>query len=273
MTFIASLKTKNGILQVSDSLELETGAISRYDDFRKLLNSKGIEEDNEEFKLTAKEIWETFKPERIKNKDGAKKTFKIFEYGSIQVAGSVIISGIEVSDIIQQLIKIITPKLPLTHLQIAEELMQILKPHFPDRESGAFDNPASESIASTDFIYSHYEPKTNEKFVHKLCYSQNHFTKNFTFIDQFEGREEWIYYPSGMVGLAYNFSSLNSSSIIFGELNFVNGFQILKHAVELSILTEKINYDIPGVGGTINFSIIDKHGFRFIKDINDLFED
>jgi hypothetical protein len=210
MTYISSLKVKNGIIQVSDSLELETGAISRFDDFKKLLDKKGIDEENEEIKLSPKEVWETFKPERIKNKDGTKKTFKIFEFASMQVAGNVLINDIEVKHFIQQLCDTITPKLPLTHQEIIDVFMKIIKDHFPDRDKEEFDNPAKrECFPSTEFIYSHFEPLTNQKFVHKLAYSETRPLKNFTFSDRYEAREEWLYYHAGMVGLAKNFSPLN----------------------------------------------------------------
>ncbi len=273
MTFIASLKVKNGILQVSDSLELQTGAIARFDDFKKLLDSKNIDEENEEIKLSAKEIWQTFKPERIKNIDGAKKTFKIFDYGCIQVAGSVVINGTEVKDIVQQLIDSISPKLPMTHQQIVDDLMNILKPNFPDREINEIENPNQrENFPSTDFIYSHYEPDTNEKFFHKLTYSLNGIHKKYIYSDRYDCIEDWIYQHSGMSGLAYNFSTLNQGNIV-SEINFKNGFKLLNHAMDLAILTEKINSDVPGVGGAIIFSIIDKNGFRIVKTIDELPED
>ena len=271
MTFIASLKVKNGIMQVSDSLELQTGAISRFDDFKELLDTKGIDEENDEVKLTAKEIWETFKPERIKNIDGAKKTFKVFDFGCIQVAGDVLINGTEVKNIIQQLIDTLTPRLPQTHQQIVDELINIVKPYFPDREIDEFEK-SDKHIPSTDFIYSHYEPTTNEKFFHKICYSKNGIHRKYIYSDRYESIENWIYQCSGMVGLAHNFSSLNHSQIL-RDINFKNGFLILKHAMDLAILTEKINYNVPGVGGTINYSVIDKNGFRFIKTVDELPED
>jgi hypothetical protein len=273
MTFIASLKAKNGILQVSDSLELQTGAISRFDDFKTLLDTKGVDEENEEVKLTPKEVWKTFKPERIKNIDGSKKTFRIFDFGCLQVAGSVIINGTEVKNIVKQLIETVMPKLPQTHQQIVDELMIIVKPNFPDREIDEFENPDKrENFPSTDFIYSHYDPNSNEKFFHKLCYSKNGIHKKYIYSDRYECIEDWIYQCSGMVGLAYNFSSINNGNIV-KEINFRNGFKILRHAMELAILTEKINYDVPGVGGKIIYSVIDNAGFRFIKTIDELPED
>ena len=273
MTFIASLKVKNGILQVSDSLELQIGAISRFDDFKRLLDTKGIDEENEETSLSAKEVWQTFNPERIKNIDGAKKTFKIFDFGCVQVAGSVVINGTEVKDILLQLIDIITPKLPMTHQQIVDDFMAILKPNFPDREFDEFENPDQrESFPSTDFIYSHYEPATNEKFFHKLAYSKNGIHRKYIYSDRYESIENWIYQNSGMLGLAYNFSILNQGNIV-NEINFRNGFKILNHAMDLAILTERINYDVPGVGGTIIYSVIDNNGFRIIKTIDELPEE
>ncbi len=266
MTFIASLKVKNGIIQISDSLELQTGAISRFDDFKKLIDTKGIDEENEEVKLTAKEVWNTFKPERIKNIDGAQKTFKVSDFASVQTAGTVDINGTEVKEIVKQLSNQIADRPNLTHQEIVDEFMTILKPNFPDKEFTEFENPdLRETFPNTTFICSIFEPNTGEKYVHTLSYGKNIILKKYHFSDRYEGVENNIYFSAGMVGLSHNFHSLNHN-ILKKPLTFRQGFQVLKSALDLAILTETVNYDVLGVGGTINYSMIDKDGFRFIQD-------
>ena len=274
MTFIASLKAKKGIVQVSDSLELQTGAISRFDDFKKLFDAKGIDEENQNEKLSAKEIWNTFKPERIKNIDGAKKTFQITEFSSIQISGSALINGTEVKDIIKQLTDITSIKRELTDQNIVDELLSILYTYFPDREILEFEDPSQkETFSDTSFIFYYYDKLVNEKHIHTLAYRKNALKQKYTYNDAYEGSKDWIYFSAGMLGLSHNFYSLNHSNLLFRPPTFREGFQIMKSAIELAILTEKINYDIPGVGGTINYSVIDKNGFKFFRDELDLAEE
>lgn len=262
MTFILAIKTTNGILVAADSLETQSGAFARWDDFAAILSSKSLLETDNTIALTPFEIKGIFKPERIKNKKGAQKIFNLTSNSVLLTAGLADINSKTLEEICSDIENAITKIASPTHTQINDIVFRIFNEELNS-------NPIEQSQKeSCHHILCIREEGLN--YIYSICYRKNINTnvKNYSSVeDSFTRR--WIY-MGGNVGMAKGGNELNNFGTIYLPTP-QQAFRIASNLMSLSVLTEELLQEIPGVGGDVYYGLLTDKGFKFVASEIDAF--
>lgn len=261
MTFICAIRASNGILLAADSLEVESGAFARWDDFHQLLESKALKEDCEDHKISPKEITGIFKPERIKNRKGAQKIFPLSTNAVLLVAGHSGINGKK----IEQICDSISDKLKNENAELPEKVNEIVF-QLLEQELNADSLPQLEK-ETCQYILCVRQNSKNNIFRIKYCDNINDRSKrHFSSIGDDSVLD--IIYMAGFPGMAIGGRELNKEPKYTPAP--IPAFRMMKCLMELSILSEEHVQEIPGVGGEIVYLFLHDKGWTFVASEGDL---
>lgn len=261
MTYILAIKTINGVLVATDSLELQLGAFARWDDYAPILTTKGLTETDTSTSLTPAEITNIFKLERIKNKKGAQKLFNLTKNSVLLTAGLADINNKSILDIcvsIEQQLSALPQ--PPTHSQIDNIVFTTI-----NTELTADPRPQSEKECCHHILCVREQ---GVNYIYSLCYRENINTsvKQYSSVEDSLARR-WIY-MAGSIGMAKGGNEINKFSTIYLPTP-QQALKIANNLMSLSILTEELLYEIPGVGGDIYCGLLTDSGFKFIGSETD----
>lgn len=260
MTFILAIKTVNGILVGADSLEVQEGAFSRWDEYAELLTNKSLKENDTSSQLSPAEVSAIFKPERIKNKKGAQKLFPIASNAVLLIAGLADINSKTVDEICISVYDQLQTLSNPSHLEINDVVFDTFK-----TELDADQRPQEDKESCHHILCVRENGKT---FIYSLCYWLKVGTtkKEYSWVsDDYLKR---IIYVAGSIGMASGANEINK----FREARIPTphmAFRIAQNLMSLSILTEELLQEIPGVGGDIYYGMLTDSGFKFILSETD----
>jgi len=257
MTFISSLIVKKGIILVSDGFGFQN-QFSSFGDQQNLALLQSSN-DSQQLKIPSDESLKTFKPGRIKNLNGAKMTFQITEFSSLQFKGVLSLGGQPLNNIISQFID--KAQSNLSHIHAVQKFIDILHQYYPPIKDAEYKDGDTPGLC---FIYCHFEPIENKKQVHIIQYLYDPRTEDYRFTDLSFPRDAPLYYSIGMQDLMHGINDLHD---YYDELSFKQGYNFLELMIKI-VLTARGPRD--NDLNTITYSIIDSKGFRSISSESDL---
>ncbi len=166
MTFIASVKARDGVAIIADSLVTSQTPSLDFGSFLAYIRSKNVSGTQDELHFTEAEILDLFQYRTSHTQNYEKKLFQYDRYTAITTAGNAEINGKRIEEIVFHAKDLHQSNLVAYQSQTTGEKvadfalyleMQVL--------SHLQDNP---QIGSTTFIYTHYSPQTKQCEIFKV---------------------------------------------------------------------------------------------------------
>ncbi|MCB5261181.1 MAG: hypothetical protein M0Q16_05365 [Candidatus Cloacimonetes bacterium] len=301
MTFIASIKARNGVAIVADSLVTTSVPVLTFDDFHRF-----IEKNQAKSEFSVKDVIGLFKSQAHHTNDYEEKLIKYDKFTAITIAGSARIKNHTISDIISFKAEQNKSNSDYNNMTLKNKVDD-----FEEYIKSVLSEKDQKPNIDTLFIFTHFDVKTKTTEIIELsvnaitvkdkysihavskpypkgmkvvCNGQNNLTTTLLygcalkangllrmfvekFIDVSKARISQNRIEDTLTQLEKNIYTEFPSLI-----NELNGFKIrdlsLQEAVDLAYLLLKVEMDfqrytqdIPTIGGVIKVATIDHRGY------------
>jgi hypothetical protein len=260
MTFITAIRSAGGIIVAADSLEIQTGAYMRWNEFKLLLESKDVDEKETQVLLSPFEVASHFKSERIKNISGAQKIFSVHRKALLLVAGKAELNKKPFAQIANEAETLLESEPEADAEKIKQVVFDILK-----RE---LDKEIQESVVNQcEYILAVRDSGKNYVFL--MRYYTNFATnQQLEFGPGVGSNQEIIVTMGGSAGAALSAGRFFNST--YTTPSPTKAFELAKALTSLAVLTEEITQEIPGIGATIYYMFLHDNGSTYISSETDM---
>ncbi len=303
MTFIASVKARNGVAIVADSLGTTTMPMITVDSFHKFIQEK------DERDIKVEDVFALFERRAHHTNDYEEKLVKFDEHTAVTIAGSAFFGKQRVSDIIESYTRRYKKKQDLSESSLQSKIKDFL-----EHVKVIIKEVDEMQKIDTDLVFTHFNIKTMEtEIVKALVRANKHENKWDINIEISEFPKNLKVCLNGQCGIANNLMygfvfhaedlqqkfvenfikkvdyeiSEEQKKLVLDELrkdifisfpellDVVKGFKIrelsLQEAVDLAYLLlkaemdfQKYTQDIPTIGGVIKVATIDANGYNIV---------
>jgi 20S proteasome alpha/beta subunit len=164
MTFIATVRARNGAAIIADSLVTNTHHVITLEEFLQYIESRNKEEESE-IKLMPTEILELFQSKPSHTKNFEEKLFKYNNYTCITTAGSARINGKRIEDIIESILE--SNKKDGNHrLKRVDKIAEVFSNKLKEEVEQHLAKHST--IRPTTFIITSYNKSLNKTDIYKV---------------------------------------------------------------------------------------------------------
>lgn len=301
MTFIASVKARNGVAIVADSLVTTSVPVLLFEDFRKFIDT-----NHDKAAFSVEDVLVLFKSQAHHTNDYEDKLIKYDEFTAITIAGSARIKNHTISDII-------SAKAELNKLNAKYKEMTLTKKvdDFAKHIKSVLTETDRKPNINTLFVFTHFDVKAktteiiqldvnatteDDKYliqatqkpyhsgIKVVCNGQDTLTTTLLYGCAFKANGLLRMFVEKFIDaseIKVSKRKVDDTLVRLGENIFtefpslmdeINGFKIrdlsLQEAVDLAYLLlkvemdfQKYTQDIPNIGGVIKVATIDHRGY------------
>ncbi|MES2268309.1 MAG: hypothetical protein V4520_16220 [Bacteroidota bacterium] len=164
MTFIASVRAKDGVAIIADSLVTTVRPILEAKDFNNYL-AKIAHQNGDEIKINPRDIINLFKVKPSHTKNYEDKLYQYGKYAAITTAGSASINGRIIKKLIDKALKELKPDNKSDIKSISEKVNKLKDFIVKEVKEWLSKKP---NIDTTIFILSNYSRSTGKTYIYKL---------------------------------------------------------------------------------------------------------
>jgi hypothetical protein len=260
MTFITAIRSNGGILVAADSLEIQSGAYMRWNEFMLLLESKTSTEKETQAILSPAEVASHFKSERIKNISGAQKIFSVHRKALLLVAGKAELNKQSFAKIANEAENTLAKEPEADVERIKQVVFDILKRELDKEDQELVVNQCEYILAVRD---------GGKNYVFLMKYYTNYATnQQLEFGPGVGSSQEIIVTMGGSAGAASSAGRFFNST--YNTPSPSKAFELAKALTSLAVLTEEITQEIPGIGATIYYMFLHDNGSTYISSETDM---
>lgn len=166
MTFIASVKAKDGVAVIADSLVTSRVASLDLDAFLAYMQAKSDAMANEEVSFTQNELLDLFEFRTSHTQDYEQKLFQYDRYTAITTAGNAVINEKRIEAIITEAKTLLQKDLRSYEIQTLDERVDNLVSHLDFEVRHHVDKV--KKIGATTFIVTYFEPASKQTSIYKI---------------------------------------------------------------------------------------------------------